>query len=116
VEAERKWRCRHFTKTSLFEHGFGPRESRGRALRNLRGLASQEKQRKERNIMNEYMNFINGEFVASSGSDRISVTNPSTGATICSVPDSTQHDVDRALDAALKAQPAWAKQPASARG
>jgi lactaldehyde dehydrogenase/glycolaldehyde dehydrogenase len=66
--------------------------------------------------MNEYMNFINGEFVASSGSDRISVTNPSTGATICSVPDSTQHDVDRALDAALKAQPAWSKQPASARG
>ena len=66
--------------------------------------------------MNEYMNFINGEFIASSGSDRVSVTNPSTGATICSVPDSTQHDVDRALDAALKAQPAWAKQPASARG
>jgi lactaldehyde dehydrogenase / glycolaldehyde dehydrogenase len=66
--------------------------------------------------MNEYMNFINGEFVASSGSERISVTNPSTGATICSVPDSTQHDVDRALDAALKAQPAWAKQPASTRG
>ena len=66
--------------------------------------------------MNEYMNFINGQFVASSGSDRISVTNPSTGATICSVPDSTQHDVDQALNAALKAQPAWAKQPASARG
>jgi len=66
--------------------------------------------------MNEYRNFINGQFVASSGSDRISVTNPSTGAGICSVPDSTQHDVDTALDAALKAQPAWAKQPASARG
>jgi lactaldehyde dehydrogenase/glycolaldehyde dehydrogenase len=66
--------------------------------------------------MNEYRNFINGQFVASSGSDRISVTNPSTGAVICSVPDGTQHDVDAALDAALKAQPAWAKQPANARG
>ena len=71
---------------------------------------------KKRNAMNEYSNFINGQFVASAGSDRISVTNPSTGAAICSVPDSTQHDVDAALDAALTAQPAWAKQPASARG
>jgi lactaldehyde dehydrogenase/glycolaldehyde dehydrogenase len=66
--------------------------------------------------MTDYRNFINGQFVASSGSDRISVSNPSTGAVICSVPDSTQRDVDAALDAALKAQPAWAKQPASARG
>jgi lactaldehyde dehydrogenase / glycolaldehyde dehydrogenase len=66
--------------------------------------------------MTDYRNFINGQFVASSGSDRISVSNPSTGAVICSVPDSTQHDVDTALDASLKAQPAWVKQPASARG
>src|SRR5947209_2910129 len=75
-----------------------------------------QKRGKKRNAMIEYRNFINGQFVASSGTDRISVTNPSTGATICTVPDSTQHDVDMALDAALKAQPAWAKQPASARG
>src|ERR1700757_3301027 len=71
---------------------------------------------KKRNAMKEYRNFINGQFVGSSGSDRIKVTSPSTGADICSVPDSTQHDVDMALDAALKAQPNWARQPASARG
>src|SRR5437764_12914993 len=82
----------------------------------LRGPAHLPKRGKKRNAMNEYRNFINGQFVASSGSDRISVTNPSTGAAICTVPDSTQQDADAALDAALKAQSAWAKQPASVRG
>src|SRR3954453_21609961 len=82
----------------------------------LRGPAHLEIRGKKRKPMNEYRNFINGQFVASSGSDRISVTNPSSGAAICTVPDSTQQDVDAALDAALKAQSAWAKQPASARG
>jgi len=49
---------------------------------------------KKRDAMNECRNFITGQFVASSGSHRISVTSLSTGAGICSVPDSTQPDVD----------------------
>ena len=65
--------------------------------------------------MREYQNFINGEFVPSRHSERIPVTNPSTGETISSVPESSVEEVDRALDAARSAQSGWAKQPAIAR-
>ena len=65
--------------------------------------------------MQHYQNFINGQFAASSGKDRIEVTNPSTGQLICTVPESTQADVDAAVAAAEKAQPAWAKRPAIER-
>jgi lactaldehyde dehydrogenase/glycolaldehyde dehydrogenase len=47
--------------------------------------------------------------------DRIMVTNPATGEAICSVPNSTQHDVDAALESAREAQTGWAKEPAIAR-
>jgi len=43
------------------------------------------------------------------------VTNPSTGQTICTVPDSSQADVDAAVSAAEAAQCAWAKRPAIER-
>jgi lactaldehyde dehydrogenase/glycolaldehyde dehydrogenase len=65
--------------------------------------------------MQNYHNFINGKFVASSGTNRIEVTNPSTGQTICSVPDSSQADVDAAVLAAEAAQSGWAKRPAIER-
>ncbi len=65
--------------------------------------------------MRDFNNFMNGEFVPSSGTDRIAVKNPATGKTICTVPDSTQEDVDAALESAKKAQAQWAKQPAIAR-
>ena len=65
--------------------------------------------------MKDYSNFVNGKFVPSSGTDRILVSNPATGAPICTVPDSSQHDVDKAIEAAAKAQVGWAKQPAIAR-
>ena len=65
--------------------------------------------------MQNYRNFINGKFVASSGTDRIEATNPSTGQTICSVPDSSQADVDAAVAAAEAAQSGWAKRPAIER-
>jgi lactaldehyde dehydrogenase / glycolaldehyde dehydrogenase len=65
--------------------------------------------------MREYQNFINGEFVPSSGSARIQVINPSTGQPICTVPDSTPDDVDAALAAAEAAQKSWAKRPAIER-
>jgi len=62
--------------------------------------------------MTNYDNFINGKFVPSSGSERIEVTNPSTGQRICSVPDSSNSDVDAAFAAAEAAQREWAKRPA----
>jgi lactaldehyde dehydrogenase/glycolaldehyde dehydrogenase len=65
--------------------------------------------------MQNYDNFINGKFVPSSGANRIEVTNPSTGQTICTVPDSSQADVDAAISAAEAAQSGWAKRPAIER-
>ena len=65
--------------------------------------------------MRDFNNFVNGKFVPSSGTDRVVVKNPATGEVICSVPDSTQEDVDAALEAAVKAQTLWAKEPAVAR-
>jgi lactaldehyde dehydrogenase / glycolaldehyde dehydrogenase len=65
--------------------------------------------------MRDFDNFVDGEFVPSFGTERIAVKNPSTGEVICSVPDSTQQDIDAALAAAAKAQHSWGKQPAAAR-
>ena len=62
-----------------------------------------------------FENFINGKFVPSAGRSASRSTNPSTGQTICTVPDSTAADVDAALDAAAAAQAAWAKRPAIER-
>jgi lactaldehyde dehydrogenase/glycolaldehyde dehydrogenase len=71
--------------------------------------------RKKCETMKDYSNFVNGRFVPSSGTDRVLVNNSATGTPICTVPDSTQHDVDKAIEAAANAQLAWAKQPAIAR-
>lgn len=65
--------------------------------------------------MNDYNNFVDGRFVPSASSNRITVTNPATGKAICTVPDSTKEDVDNAIIAAGEAQRSWAKQPAVAR-
>ena len=66
--------------------------------------------------MNNYQNFINGRFTPSSGVDQIEVFNPSTGQAICTVPDSSQADVDAAVAAAEAAQNEWARRPAVERG
>ena len=65
--------------------------------------------------MKNFDNFVHGKFQPSSGTDRIAVTNPATGKVICTVPNSTQQDVDAALESAKTAQASWAKQPAVAR-
>src|SRR3954470_5043362 len=65
--------------------------------------------------MTHFENFINGEFVPSSGTARIEVQNPSNGEAICTVPDSTAADVESALSAATAAQKAWARRPAIQR-
>ena len=65
--------------------------------------------------MDNFENFINGKFVASRGGDRIEVRNPATGAVLCTVPESTEGDVDAAIKAADAAQRSWEKQPAASR-
>jgi lactaldehyde dehydrogenase/glycolaldehyde dehydrogenase len=65
--------------------------------------------------MMDFENFINGKFVASSGGERIEVKNPATGEVICTVPDSTQEDVEAAIAAAVGAQRAWEKESAVSR-
>ena len=65
--------------------------------------------------MKHYDNFINGKFTPSASKDRLEVTNPSTGAVICTVPVSTSQDVEAAIAAAENAQGAWAKRPAIER-
>jgi lactaldehyde dehydrogenase/glycolaldehyde dehydrogenase len=65
--------------------------------------------------MKEFQNFIGGKFVASSGGECIEVKNPATGAVICTVPDSTQQDVDAAIASAETAQKSWEKETAASR-
>jgi betaine-aldehyde dehydrogenase len=52
-------------------------------------------------------NFIDGDFVDSSGGETEPVLNPATGETIAQAPLSTAADVDRAVDAARKAFEKW---------
>lgn len=69
----------------------------------------------EGEIMRSFENFINGQFVPSDGGGRIEVMNPATGELICTVPDSTEADVEKAVAAAHAAQVGWEKQPATNR-
>ena len=52
-------------------------------------------------------NFIDGEFVDPIGGQTEPVLNPATGEVIAHAPLSTAEDVDRAVDAAHRAFPAW---------
>jgi betaine-aldehyde dehydrogenase len=52
-------------------------------------------------------NFIDGEFVESTGDGTTEVVNPATGETIAHAPDSTAEDVERAVRAARGAFDEW---------
>ena len=54
-------------------------------------------------------NFIGGEFVAPESGQYLDDIGPATGEVIAEIPDSDAADVDRAVDAARAAFPAWAK-------
>jgi succinate-semialdehyde dehydrogenase/glutarate-semialdehyde dehydrogenase len=58
---------------------------------------------------------IGGEWRGSSGGRTFAVEDPATGEAICEVADGTPEDALAALDAAAKAQPAWAATPANER-
>jgi aldehyde dehydrogenase (NAD+) len=59
--------------------------------------------------------YINGEWVASTGSGVIDVENPATGEIIAHVPEASVADVDAAVAAARAAFPAWAATPVAER-
>ena len=54
---------------------------------------------------------INGQFVDSSSGKTFNNINPYNGQVVCTVPDGTREDFERAAEIAKKAQPAWAKTP-----
>ena len=62
-----------------------------------------------------YDHFIDGEFVESTGDDRLEVEFPYNGEVWASVPHGTSEDVDRAVDAAKEAFPEWRKTTHSER-
>ncbi|MDO3636372.1 aldehyde dehydrogenase [Mycolicibacterium arseniciresistens] len=56
-----------------------------------------------------YANFIGGEWVAPAGGEYFENPTPVTGQGFCEIPRSTEADVEKALDAAHAAAPAWGK-------
>ena len=55
----------------------------------------------------KHKNFVGGEWTESSSGETMEVLNPSTGEVIAEVPKSTAEDVERAVQAAMKALPDW---------
>ena len=60
--------------------------------------------------------FIGGEFVDAAKGGRIPVLNPHDNSTIAEIAEATPPDIDRAVEAARKAFPAWKRTSASERG
>lgn len=61
-----------------------------------------------------YQNYINGQFVTSDEA-RIEVINPATQAVLASIPQSSKHTVQQAINSAKAAQQGWAKNTATQR-
>jgi 1-pyrroline dehydrogenase len=55
----------------------------------------------------QFQNFVGGETVDAVEGGTAEIINPATGETIAEVPQGTQADVDRAVEAAAKAWPEW---------
>lgn len=60
-------------------------------------------------------NYINSKPIKSHGERRLEVLSPLDGSLLCHVPMSTRADLDQAVAAAQKAQPAWAAMPIKER-
>ena len=60
-------------------------------------------------------NYVAGEWLPGDASEKLPVTDPATGDTLGSVPVSGRADVDRAVQAAVAAFPAWRRTPVPER-
>jgi acyl-CoA reductase-like NAD-dependent aldehyde dehydrogenase len=65
--------------------------------------------------MKQYLNYINGEWQASSSGKYLPNINPATGGFLGEITQSTPEDVERAVQAAKQAQKQWALVPAPKR-
>jgi aldehyde dehydrogenase len=74
-----------------------------------------EQAQKTTEIKKSYGNFINGKFVPSQSGQTFANPSPITGKTLCDVQRSNAADVDKALDAAHAAAPAWGRTSATER-
>ena len=70
---------------------------------------------KAEGTMKQYVNFIDGEWCPSSSGKFAPIVNPANGEVIGEVTQSTQEDVDRAVQAAKSAQKSWRLVPAPER-
>jgi succinate-semialdehyde dehydrogenase/glutarate-semialdehyde dehydrogenase len=59
--------------------------------------------------------YLDGEWVGADGGATLDVRNPATGEVLGTVPKMGAAETRRAIEAAAKAMPAWAKQTAKAR-
>jgi aldehyde dehydrogenase (NAD+) len=66
--------------------------------------------------MQQYGQFIGGEWVPSSSKQTFDTQNPATGEVLATFPQGTRDDVRRAIDAAEAALPKWRSTPAPMRG
>ena len=67
-------------------------------------------------ISDTYDLFINGDFVSPRSAKRFASVNPATEETLCTIAEGSAEDVDRAVQAAREALPAWSNLPGKERG
>jgi aldehyde dehydrogenase (NAD+) len=65
--------------------------------------------------MKQYLNFINGEWCAATTGKFVEIQNPATGEILGEVTQSSEEDVNRAVEAAKIAQKSWRLVPAPER-
>lgn len=65
--------------------------------------------------MEKVLNYIGGELLPASGGNWLDKPEPATGQPYALVPDSEEADVQRAVEAAARAFPAWSALPAAER-
>ena len=73
-------------------------------------------ERVSRRLLMQNKLFIGGEFVDALGGGTIEVINPHDGSVITEIAEARADDVDRAVEAASSAFPAWRKMAAAERG
>src|SRR3954463_6304656 len=66
-------------------------------------------------FQSRYENYIGGEWVAPTAGRYFENASPVTGQPFCEIPRSDEADIDKALDAAHAAAPAWGKTTAAER-
>ncbi|PYZ95035.1 aldehyde dehydrogenase [Salipaludibacillus keqinensis] len=66
--------------------------------------------------MKQHQIYINGEYMNSTSSETIDILNPATEEVISRIPNGTEEDANRAIDAAFQAQKEWEKVPSNERG